>query len=328
MNEDNQLILKHILESPSPKDVSLFWTAADADEAIFNKMQAGYNACMNETLLASIGSRPLLELLMQLDSIYPNKTSKIVKQDDSLTLAIEFLMSIGVRGPISFDVGADDKDPDVNVISVSAPYSFGLPSKQYYEREEIVKSYKETIGLVLEALLKEAKPDAQLSVFHDRDWSTILSKELVDSVVALEKSMADVAPDPEDASDVTKYYNPRTLEEAESYSSEISIKHILRKFVPDYEPTKIIVGSPEYLESLSKILKSTSQETIKTYLVWKVVQSWGDIVEDPALQPLMQFRNKLQGKAPNVKQERWRTCVNTVGSDLGKLNNSCQRWHS
>lgn len=310
MNDDNQLILKHILESSAPKDTSLFWTAASPDQEIFNKMQDGYNACMNETLLASIGSRPLLELLLQLDKIYPTKNSKTGGQEDSLTKAIEFLMGIGIAGPVAIDVGADDKDPDTNVISVGAPYSFGLPSKQYYDRADIVTPYKETIGLVLEALLKEAKPDAQFFT---------LNKDLVDSIVSLEKTMADAAPDPEDASDVTKYYNPRTLEETEAYNSEISVKHIIGKFAGGYTPSKIIVGSPEYLEALSKTLKSTPRMTIKAYLAWKVVQSWAGAVEDPAVKPLLQFRNKLQGKAPDVKQERWRTCVSTVGSDLGKL---------
>jgi endothelin-converting enzyme len=318
MNENNQLTLKHILESPAPKNTSLFWTAASADQEIFGKLQNGYNACMNETLLASIGSKPLLDLLLELDKIYATENPKTSKKDDSLTKAIEYLMEIGIEGPVSIDVGADDKNPDINIVSVGAPYSFGLPSKQYYERAEIVASYKETIGTVLEALLKEANPGTFAFMFEGDNQSSPLSKDLVDSLVAFEKSLANAAPDPEDASDVTKYYNPRTLKEAEAYNSEISLKHILDIFASDYTPSKIIVGSPEYLKKLSKILKSSSRNTIKTYLVWKVVQSWGGAVEDPAVQPLLRFRNKLQGKAPDVKQERWRTCVSTVGNDLGK----------
>jgi endothelin-converting enzyme len=321
MNENNQLILKHILESPTPKDESLFWSAESPDHEIFGKLQDGYSACMNETLLGSLGSKPLLDLLLQLDQIYPTETLKLGKDDDSLTKAIEFLMSIGVGGPVNIGVGADDKDPDTNVISVMPPYSFGLPSKQYYKRAEIVTSYKETIGTVLEALLKEAKPDTLH--FMGTDGLTTLSKDLVDSLVDFEQAMANAAPDPEDASDVTKTYNPRTLEETESYNSAISVKHILNTFAHGYTPSKIIVASPEYLKTLSQILESVSRETIKTYLVWKVVQSWAGNVEDPAVKPLLQFRNKLQGKAPDVKQERWRTCVSGVGNDLGMSRYKC-----
>jgi len=311
MNENNQLILKHILESPAS-------LSANPDHEIFTKLQDGYHACMNETLLASIGSKPLLDVLMQLDGIYPTElTSKSSKQDDSLTKAIEFLMGVGVAGPVSIGVGPDDRNPDTNIVFVGAPDSFGLPSKEYYERAEMVISYKETISTVLEALLKEAEPGLLSYMFANDKETTILSKELVDSLVAFEKSMADAAPDPEDAADVTKSYNPRTLEETEAYNPAISVKQVLHTFASGYVPAKIIVGSPEYLKALSKILKSSSRETIKTFLVWKVVQSWASAVEDPAVQPSLRFKNKLQGKAPDVKQERWRTCVGTVGNDLG-----------
>lgn len=315
MNENNQLILKHILESPASLSTS-------PDHEIFTKLQDGYHACMNETLLASIGSKPLLAILMQLDAIYPTDlASESNKPDGSLTKAIEFLMGISVEGPVLVDVGPDDKDPDKNVVFVRAPDSFGLPSKEYYERAEMVTSYKETISTVLEALLKEAKPGLLSYMFANDKETTLLSKELVDSLVAFEKSMADAAPDPEDAADITKSYNPRTLEETEAYNPTISVKQVLHTFASGYVPSKIIVGSPEYLQALSKILESSSRETIKTYLVWKVVQSWASAVEDPAVQPLLRFKNKLQGKAPDVKQERWRTCVGTVGNDLGMLFN-------
>jgi endothelin-converting enzyme len=259
MNENNQLTLKHILESPAPKDTSLFWTAASADQEIFGKLQNGYNACMNETLLASIGSKPLLDLLLKLDKIYATENPKTSKKDDSLTKAVEYLMEIGIEGPVSIDVGADDKDPDINIVSVGAPYSFGLPSKQYYERAEIVASYKETIGTVLEALLKEANPGTFAFMFEGDNQSSPLSKDLVDSLVAFEKSLANAAPDPEDASDVTKYYNPRTLKEAEAYNSEISLKHILDIFASDYTPSKI---SQETFQDPQIVVKKHNQNLL------------------------------------------------------------------
>lgn len=40
-------------------------------------------------------------------------------------------------------------------------------------------------------------------------------------------------------------------------------------------------------------------------------------VEDDALKPLLQFNNELLGKAPDAKEERWRTCVNDVHHGLG-----------
>lgn len=317
MSEEGQLLLKRTLESPAPEDTSLFWTASSPDREIFTKMQDGYNACLNETLLKSIGSKPLLDLLFQLQEIYPARKPK-GKGDTTLTDAVKFLMSIGVDGPVSLGVGADDKDPDSNIISLSPPWSFGLPSKQYYDRSDIVASYKDTIGSVLKALLKDATPDSTiLSTFRVTGSLANLNKG-VDDLVELEAQMAAASPDPEDLSDITKVYNPRTLDEAEAYNPAISIKSIIKDFADGHKPSKIIVASPEYLEALSKILESKKRETIQSYLAWKVVQAYGGAVEDDALTPLRRFNNKLQGKEADVRPERWRTCISVVDSDLRK----------
>lgn len=318
MSEEGQLTLKHVLESPAPKDTSLFWTASSPDDEIFTKMQDAYGACLNETQLRSIGAKPLRDLVFQLGDIYPLK--KPSGKDTSLTHAVEFLMSIGARGPISLGVGADDKNPDENVISLSPPWSFGLPSKQYYDREVIATAYKDTIAQVLNALRKQEGPeDVISSTFLSSGTSGGLNQELVEAIVALESRMAAASPDPEDLSDITKVYNPRSLDEAEAYNPAISVKALVNHFSDGYNPSKIIVASPEYLESLANILASQDRETIRAYLIWKVVQSYGGVVEDDAVEPLRRFNNKLQGKGPDVKPERWRTCISVVDSDLRKM---------
>lgn len=324
MSEEGELILKRILESPAPQDTSLFWTASSPDQEIFNKLHDGYSACINETRLQSIGSKPLLELVYQLGELYPAK--KPTGKDTSLTDAVAFLISIGVRTPISLGVGADDKDPDSNVVSLSPPYSFGLPSKQYYNRTELVTSYKETIGSVFEALMKDAnvhpwKNAASdgadvFSSFRMPGSPEMMNQKTIDKLVEFESTLAQTAPDPEDLSDITKVYNPRTLDEADSYNPAISVKAIIKQLTDGYKPSKIIVASPDYLKSLADILGSQKREVIQTYLVWKLVQSYGSAVESDAVEPLRRFNNKLQGKAPDVKPERWRTCIGVVDSDL------------
>lgn len=318
MSEEGQLILKHILESPAPQTTSMFWTASSPDQEIFAKIQDGYSACLNESLLKDIGSKPLIDLLTKLGEIYPSKPRSSSK-DTSLTDAVEYLISIGVRTPISIGVGADDKDPDCNVISLSPPYSFGLPSKQYYNRSETVSSYKDTIGSVLEALIKKAHPkEGALSVFEIPETPGVLKQKVVDALVEFESQLATVAPDPEDLSDITKVYNPRTVDEAEAYNPEISVKSIISHFTNGYKPSKIIVASPKYLKLLAGILASEKREVIQAYLAWKLVQSYGSAVEDDAVEPLRKFNNQLQGKEPNAKSERWRTCISVVDSDLRK----------
>lgn len=320
MSEEGQLTLKRILESPAPKDTSLFWTSSSPDEEIFAKMQDGYNACLNETRLRDVGSKPLIDLLVKLGNIYPEKKPK--GKDNSLTEAVQFMMTIGARGPISLGVGADDRDPDENIISLSPPWSFGLPSKQYYQRKDILEQYKDTIGQVLEALMKEAPEPSHMlvSAFQAPGSVGVLNEQLVEALIYFEAQLATASPDPEDLQDITKVYNPRSLEETDAYNPAISVKTLVNHFAPGFKPSKIIVASPEYLKDLASILSSVDRETLRAYLVWKVVQSYGGVVESDAVEPLRRFSNKLQGKGPDVKPERWRTCVAVVDSDLRKLS--------
>ena len=203
-----------------------------------------------------------------------------------------------------------------------APYQPGLPAKEYYNETEVVKSYKDVIGQVLEALLQEARPDSSFLL----PWQGqrlegpgffVTNEALLDSIINFETKIAEASPDPEDALDVTKYYNPRSLEETRALIPQISIPYLISRRSPDYIPAKIIIGSPSYLKAVSELLSNTKKETIQAYLVWKTVQFYGKYIESEALKPLKRFNNQLQGKDPLVSEERWRTCVKYVDGGTG-----------
>ena len=208
------------------------------------------------------------------------------------------------------------------MVQVGAPYRPGLPSKQYYKDRKLVQKYSRTIGQVLEALLREAGPDSAVLANwrNDNDFLagfSSLNNDLVDALVEFESKLAEASPDTEDAQDVTKSYNPRTVDEVDVLLPQLSIPSLIATKNPEYIPKSIIVGSPSYLEALSSLLKASNKETIQAYLVWKTVQSYADKIEDDAVRPLKRFNNELQGKDPDVTEERWRTCVRHVDRGLG-----------
>ena len=182
----------------------------------------------------------------------------------------------------------------------------------------MLKSYSKTIGLVLEALLLESKPNSTLHSTIGRRLA-VDSESLVKDLVAFESKLAKATPSTEEAEDVTKYYNPRTLEETKSLLPQLSLQYIIAGLAPPgYTTNRVIVGSPSYLEAVSAILKSASVETLQAYFVWKTVQKYAHRVQDSALKPLLRFNNELQGKDPDATEERWRTCVKVVDDGLGK----------
>ena len=85
MAEKSQLILRHVLESPWSSFKSLIAPTAEingdvgrlsAERENFEKLQDGYQACMNEEIIQKTGSKPLIALLRKLEELYPTMDSE------------------------------------------------------------------------------------------------------------------------------------------------------------------------------------------------------------------------------------------------------------
>lgn len=188
MSENSQMLLRHILEAPypdksnhspfSPRQLSV--SVKSADEANFDKLKAGYEACLDEDTIKKVGNKPLEPMLQKLQQAYP-------LNDDSqygLVDALSYMADLGITPFIMPYVGADDKDPDVVVVTIAPPYSLGLPAKEYYKDEKLVAKYESVVGNVTSAILQV---------------KNVKSHE----VVEFEKKLAAVSPDAEDFGDVT-----------------------------------------------------------------------------------------------------------------------------
>lgn len=152
-----------------------------ADEENFDKMKSIYNACLDEDKIKSVGAEPLHKALEKLKQAYPVDNIG----EDSLKDVIALLAKYGVSTLVSAGTGADDTDPDTVVVSVSAPWSFGLPSKERYEDEKLVEKYRNVVVQVLSAL----RPDQ--------------GKETFEKIIDLEKKLAAASPSTEEREDVT-----------------------------------------------------------------------------------------------------------------------------
>ena len=140
---------------------------------------------------------------------------------------------------------------------------------------------------------------------------------LASAVVDFEAKLANVSPDAESQEDVTKYYNPLSLDETWKLVSQISFANIISSLAPSgYTTNRVIVGSPSYMKSLSSILQTTSRETIRSFFQWKIIQKYAHAVEDPKVKPVLAFKNKVMGKDPQAVEDRWRKCVKVVDKGL------------
>jgi endothelin-converting enzyme len=161
--------------------MQLHTAAKSADEENFDKMKAAYEACLNEPQIKSIGIEPLQHVLEKVKRAYPIETPDSHSVKDVVLLLARY----GVTGLVTAGTGADDTDPDTVVVSVSAPWSFGLPSKERYEDEKLVEKYRDVAVEVLSAL------------YPDQD------KKSFSGIIDLEKKLAAASPSEEDREDVT-----------------------------------------------------------------------------------------------------------------------------
>ncbi|KAK1753132.1 hypothetical protein QBC47DRAFT_387847 [Echria macrotheca] len=306
MSENSQLLLRHILEAPYPKDSShsffsplqLTASSHSVDEDNFEKLTSAYKACLDESTIKKLGIQPLVPIIEEVKKSFPSSANG-ARSANSLSDTILLLAQYGVSGLVSSGTGADDTNPDVVVVSVSAPWRIGLPAKERYEDDALVKKYT---GVVVDVL-------SQLSSDVDKD--------VLAGVVELEKKLAAASPSTEDRQDVTKYYNPMSLKEASALAPKIGLAHIITSLASGKDVDRLIVMAPKYLKELQTILEDTDDAVLQSYFVWKVVQSFYSYVDSPVVKPYKGFVNELAGKDPNSEPERWRTCVGHVDDGLG-----------
>lgn len=162
----------------------LFSSDQDADEENFDKMKAVYDACINEDKIKEVGLEPLTQILDQIKQAYPLANAKDDEPKPTED-AILLLAKYGVDAFIASGTGADDRDPDTVVVSIAAPGSLGLPSKERYEDDKLVEKYRSVAVEVLGNLY----PDN--------------NKDNFAKVIDLEKLMAAASPSTEEREDVT-----------------------------------------------------------------------------------------------------------------------------
>lgn len=152
------------------------------DEENFDKLQAAYDSCLNEDNLKKIGIAPLVHALNQTAQVFAQHDG----HDGALSSTLLHLAHLSVSAFFDVDTTADDKDPDTLVVAVSAPYSIGLPAKEFYQDEKVLKSYEEMLSQVIPAFTSGV--GCESNHYHE--------------VVELERRLAAASPDAEDRDDV------------------------------------------------------------------------------------------------------------------------------
>ncbi|KAF5373184.1 hypothetical protein D9758_001653 [Tetrapyrgos nigripes] len=352
--QENEQIIQRILETPS---TSSFKTSYD--EQILGKLRGFYNSCLNETRLDERGQEPLAEFVQTLRKLYRGKklsvssTPEEQKEQEGrhLTEALAFLHSRGIDAlfdlAIEGDVGVD---PNHMVLWFSQP-GLGLPSKEYYQEEEIREMYQDVLTRLIlsvaeaeEKTLRQKEEMSTLSftaqsenVWPPWPWppwggdgddgdddkpenQTVKAYKLAKKVLQFETKLADASLDLDILfQDPVATYNPAPLSNLTIALPQIHFKEYFAAFTPRSFPDRVIMTYPPYAISLSDILDRTSSEVIETYLVVRAALTLSPYLgmSTPSWQAQRTLYEVLSGIKKGAVGDRAEYCVEQVEEKLG-----------
>jgi len=261
------------------------------DEENFEKLTSAYKACLDESTIKQLGIQPLVSIIEEIKKSFALSTNDARRPASSLKSTILLLAQYGVSGLVWAGTGADETNPDAVTVFVSSPRRIGLPSKERYEDDAVVKKYADVVADVLSQL------------------SSGVDKEVFAGVVELEKKLAAASPSAEERDDVTKYYNPMPVKEASALAPKIGLADIVTSLASGQDIDRLVVMAPNYLKELQTILEETEETVLQSYFIWKTAQSFYPFVDSDVVKPYKRFD-------PNSEPERWQACVDHVNTSL------------
>jgi endothelin-converting enzyme len=114
-------------------------------------------------------------------------------------------------------------------------------------------------------------------------------------------------------------YHPVAVSNLTKTLSYVDFEAIVENLTQKPLPKAILLTSPSYLEAVNALLKRTPKETIQAYLLWVTIRTFISHTDSKTRKSYEDFSKTLAGIDPNVKKERWKTCVREMDETLGFL---------
>ncbi|KAJ3726361.1 hypothetical protein DFJ43DRAFT_1195956 [Lentinula guzmanii] len=351
--QDNEHVIQRILEDKT--STSSFITSYD--DQILAKLRGFYTSCMNESYLDERGHEPLMVVVNNIRQMFRGKQVVIREENErnkfeGMTNALAYMHSRGLGALFSFDIEGDvGVDPNLLVLWFSQP-SLGLPSKEYYEEDDIRAVYQNVLEQLLLAVSEEDEQKVQRpfkaspalvqqsSIWPPWPWppwggdddgdnddggkpprnATKRAHELAKEVVNFETQIARASLDLDILyQDPIATYNPVPISNLTSALPQIHFNEYFSTFAPRTYPDRVIITYPPYIHSLSEILNSTSADVVEAYLVVRAALQLSPYLGmgTEAWQAQRTLVETLSGISKGAVGDRAEYCVGQVEEALG-----------
>jgi putative endopeptidase len=278
---------------------------AAANNSLAPNSDQGKAANLYKTIMDTIarnrqGIKPLQPYLKKIDAV------KDVKSLQALLTEMEPEGGIGFFG---MNIGADAKDSNKNVVSIS-PGSLGLPDRDYYVSDDADSKEKR------EKYLTHVARMLKYLGYKDKDAALYAGR-----ILLLETAMAQPRLDRVERRDRRKSYNPMTVADLQKITPAIKWNAYLNGLGVKKIDT-LIVSQPKYMAALQDLLTQNKVDDWKAYMKWTLLNKASGYLSTDIETANWEFYSKtLKGALQEETRDKnaLQTINGTVGEALGKL---------
>lgn len=226
-----------------------------------------------------------------------------ISSKNALPSVIADLHSQGIYPFFYFGVGQDLKNVDQHIVNYYQAGT-GLPNKDYYtskDKEEIKDLYTEHIATVFSKVYGGSR-----------------TTESAEAIVQLETSLAEAMMAPAEQRVPENTYNKFAREEFIRMNEAFSMdEYISATGIESFKA--IIVGQPEFMANMNTVIEETSLETIKSYLIWNIIDNYAGHLSEEMVQLNFDFYGKVLTGKSEMKPIGDRAIEEITNMEFGEL---------
>lgn len=287
LQENNYAVLRQILESVSKPNANR--------DAIQQKVGDYYGACMNESAVNALGSKPVQPEMQRIAA---------VKTRSELLAEVARLYKQGISALFAFGAAPDLHDASLDIAHVMDG-GISLPDRDYYlnddpKSKETREKYVAHMQRMFELL--GDKPEA--------------AADEAKRIMAVETELAKANMDRVARRDPLNRDHKMSIAELDKLAPNFEFN---RYFVDTGAPkfASVNVGNPEFFKTISTALGTIPLQDWKDYLRWKVLRAYAPMLSDDFVQENFAFNSQyLRGQ--KELEARWKRCVRYTDGALGE----------
>ncbi len=253
-----------------------------------------YKVALDSNKADKLGYKPIQPLLEEIDAI---------KDYTQIPAVYAKLKHIGTGGLYGFYVTNDLKKSD-QYISYLSQGGIGLPDKDYYFNEkyaEIKDKYFIHVQRVFTLIGCEGES----------------AQKAAKDVLNFETKLAEASKDRVLLRDPSQNYHKISKEELIEKYPNLDFPTIFQEFGVAEKIDSIVVGQPEFLETLNALMEKENIEVLKNYLKWNVANNYSEFLSTDFVMEDFDFYQRTLRGIDKIKP-RWKRAMDAVNSSLGQ----------